>query len=146
MTIVDDLATAKAKEKDRLRRGWERWLRSFRWDFLATGTWDSPNIGHLALGTVKRWLARYDGSYAAVGLQRGPLSLTPHVHVLIGGIGRSGLVETHLRASWVKSGHMKLDRYQGHRGGVAYLVQQADEIELIGNPLTFTPRRKRSRR
>lgn len=146
MTILDEQATAAAAEREKLLTGWERWLRSSRWGSFATGTWGKPVTGHMALGTVKRWLARYPTAYAVVGIQRGPLSLTHHVHVLIGGVERTEDVESDLRGSWVKGGHVKVEGYQSHRGGVSYVVRQAAEIELLGTPTLFIPKRKRRKK
>jgi len=132
--------SGSARERQETEAAWIEWLRSFRWDLFATGTWDRPVTGYMALATVQRWLGRYPAAYAIVGLQRGPVSLTHHVHLLIGGVGRSGV-----RGSWVKRGHMKVEGYHPERGAVEYLVHQAREIELLGSPLSYKLR-KRGRR
>jgi hypothetical protein len=77
--------------------------------------------------------------------------LTHHVHVLIGGVERTEDVESDLRGSWVKGGHVKgghvkVEGYQSHRGGVSYVVRQAAEIELLGTPTLFIPKRKRRKK
>ncbi len=144
--VFDDKAGTEARERERLRRGWETWLQTFRWDFFVTGTLEQPVTASTLQRVVTKWLAAYPEAYAAVGVQRGPFAKKNHVHLLIGGIRAGGLAETHLRGSWVKNGHVKIEGFKGGIGGTRYLVEQADEIELLGSPQPFTPQRKRSGR
>jgi len=81
-------------------------------------------------------------SYAAVGVQRGPLRERVHVHALVGGIGRHPLRETLLRESW-RRGSIDLKGYSPLKGAVEYLVRQAHEIEIVGSPRSWRPRRQR---
>ena len=93
-----------------------------------------------ALATVHRWLAKCPDAYAAVGVQRGPVRLATHVHLLIGGVQR--MSETLLRGSWVKRGHVLIERFTPLEGGVRYIVDQSDDIELIGDPVLYRPRQR----
>src|SRR2546430_17497495 len=52
-------------------RAWSRWLRTFDWDWFATGTWRNPVGPRAAIDTVARWLSPLPRSYAAIGVQRG---------------------------------------------------------------------------
>jgi hypothetical protein len=52
---------------------------------------------------------------------------------------------TRLRRSWVKKGHLLVARYTPTRGAIEYLVAQADEIELVGTPTPYHPRRRGTR-
>jgi hypothetical protein len=113
-----------------------------RWDFFATGTWERPVTACTAFQTVETWLRKHPSAYAAVGIQTGPLGLRYHVHVLVGGIGCNGLSETLLRRSWVRGGHLLIESYHPTQGAVEYLVRQANEIELLGMPLHYSPRRR----
>jgi hypothetical protein len=81
-----------------------------------------------------------------VGMQWGPAAEKLHVHVLVGGVRRTRLTETYLRRSWIKSGHMLVAGYRPCKGGIEYLVRQADEIELIGAcPKAYQPNRRGGR-
>lgn len=124
-----------------LNNEWSRLLRRFKWACWATCTWTDPVGGAAALSTVHRWLANCPGAYAAVGIQRGPVSQTHHLHVLIGGL--DALTLTFLRSRWVRRGHVQLERFDPSRSGVEYLVAQASRIELLGDPQPFRPRRRR---
>ena len=132
----------EALRRKALVEGWESWLRGIRWDYYATGTWTQPVTAATALRVVRNWLSADPQAYAAIGVQRGPALLKYHVHVLVGGLGRHRFTETRLRGSWVKFGHLKIDGYHPALGGVEYLVQQADEIELVGSPKPFRPRHR----
>lgn len=141
--MFDHGALTDALRAERLAQGWTDWLQSIRWSYWATGTWEKPIVGSTALRIVRTWLAGSPTVYAVVGIQRGPVSLTHHVHVLIGGVGRrNGLAETHLRGSWVRHGHMRIEPYCPAKGGVEYLVRQAAEIDLLGSPQPYKPRRR----
>jgi hypothetical protein len=124
-----------------LQETWGKWLGGMHWDVVATGTWEQPVTADASLRVVQRWLSALPGAFAAVGIQRGPHSGTHHVHLLIGGV--NPLAITLLRRTWVKHGHARVERFEGGRGAIRYLVAQADEIELIGTPRPFRPRRKR---
>lgn len=110
------------------------WLRTMDWKYVATGTWANPISEAAALAAVTRWLAFSPTGYAAVGLQRGPIAKRLHVHMLIGGVKREPLTAKLLSSSWVKSGHVLVEGYHPARGFVEYLVDQADEVEVIGAP------------
>lgn len=129
-----------------LKQAYSDWLRTFRWDFFGTGTTKEPVTAYTALRLVRNWLKQYPESYAAVFLQRGPISQTIHVHTLIGGIGRGGSAETDLRGSWVRRGNMKIERFHPSLDGVEYMVGQADDIEILGSPMIYKPRHVRGRR
>ncbi len=129
---MNDRAVAKA---------WTAWLRSMRWDYFATCTWAKPVLPHHAVAAVTGWLQPLPRSYAAVGVQRGPHAAKYHAHVLVGGIGRHPLTETLLRGSWIRSGHLYLVGYSPLRGAVEYVCGQATEIEIVGAPVTYRPRR-----
>jgi len=129
---VNDAAVAGA---------WVEWLRTMRWDFFATCTWEKPVAPHHVVAAVIRWLQPLPAAYGTIGVQRGPHAAKVHAHVLIGGIGRHPLRETLLRGSWIRAGHVNLVGYSPLKGGVEYLCRQADEIEIIGTPLPFRPRR-----
>ncbi len=136
--LLDTQAVTTHRQPQReFLEAWESWLRSFRWDFFVTGTWEEPVRTDTALHTVQSWLGKHRGAYAAVGLQRGPVSQTIHVHALVGG---AALSETSLRRSWVRSGHVLVSVYHHSQGGVEYLVRQASSIELIGSPIPYRPR------
>jgi hypothetical protein len=138
--MIDPRAVGDAESAE-LAQGWKDWLRSFRREFWATGTWERPVTASTAMRMVNAWLSVCPAAYAAVGVQRGPGSMTHHVHLMLGGADR--LTGTRLRQSWVKHGHVRVDRYDPRRDAIGYLVDQADEIALIGSPQRFRPRRTR---
>lgn len=113
-----------------------------RWDYFATGSFENPVTAQTALRVVRNWLDGHD-VYAAVGVQRGPVAERFHVHALVGGC-RTRSLETHLRGSWVRHGHMKIDPYRHSMRGVEYMVNQADEIELLGDPRPYERRKGRN--
>jgi hypothetical protein len=145
VSINDQRATADARRAEQIADAWATWLRSFRWSFFTTGTFEKPVTGSTALRVVESWLSACRGGYAAVGLQRGPVTLAHHVHMLVGGVARNGLTASMLRGSWVKDGHVLVERFTPTRGGVEYLVRQADVIELLGDPQTYRSRKRGSR-
>jgi len=124
---------------DAVKAGWIEWARSRRWDFFTTPTFAKPTSAARALATVTEWLRPLPKAYAVVGLQRGPAGGLVHVHALLGGIGRHPLRETFLRGSW-RHGNLDLKRYTPLKGGIEYLVRQADTLELIGTPTRYRPR------
>lgn len=132
------------------REAWKTWLRTIRWDLWASGTFRNSVTDYTALRVVRNWLEKrprnwleqYPELYAAIGIQRGPLAEKFHAHVLIGGTANNPRVATHLRASWVKDGHMKVEAYRHSKGGAEYAVNQADEIELFGTLQPYVRRRK----
>jgi hypothetical protein len=140
LSSQDDLHAIR--EHAAVKEAWSKWLRSFRWDYWCSGTWTPTHAvtGATALRTVKNWLGRFPESYAAVGLQHGPTSLSVHVHIVVGGVGRKPRLGTFLRRSWVKHGDIDLEPFIPSLGGVEYLVGQAVEIELIGSPVSYKPR------
>ena len=77
----------------------------------------------------------------AVGLQHGPAGDRLHLHGLIGGVGRHQLRQSYLRGNW-RRGSIDLDGYHPRLGGVEYMVRQAKEIELLGSPRPYRPRRR----
>src|SRR2546422_2873078 len=115
-------------------RAWSTWLRTFRWDWFATGTWEHPIGAQTAIDTVVRWLGPLHKAYCAIGVQRGPTAEKFHVHAVIGGTGRHRDTATLLRGSWIRSGHMQLVGFSPAKGAIEYLVKQATEIELRGQP------------
>ena len=125
----------------RLTEGWVCWLRTMDWDWFCTPTFKHPVTPAQALGAIERWLRLLPDAYAAVGLQRGPMGDRLHVHAMIGGTGRHPLRETYLRGSW-RRGNLHLDGFHPVKGAVEYLVRQADEIELIGQPRPYRLRRR----
>jgi hypothetical protein len=131
---------------DDVAAAWERWLRSMHWAYWATGTFARPLSPGTAVRVVSRWLAPLGPrAYAAVGIQHGPWAAKLHVHVLVGGVRRVPLTATLLRGSWLKGGHVQVDGYRPAKGAVEYLVRQADDIELLGDPRPFDPRWRRPR-
>jgi hypothetical protein len=132
---------------DDVKAVWEGWLRSMDWSYWVTGTFARPHGPAAVTATVKRWLAPLGSqAYAAMGIQYGPTADKLHVHVLVGGIRRTPLTATLLRSSWVRSGHVQVDGYRPCKGGVEYLVRQADDIELLGaRPEHYRPRRRGGR-
>src|SRR4051794_29301711 len=128
-------------QDERLNQEWKRWLRTMYWDYFVTGSFEDPISATAAVSTAKRWLARYPHVYGVIGVQQGPIRLRDHVHLLIGGVDTR--TEVHLRASWIKGGHVQLKRYVTGGRAINYIVDQAHEIELLGNPLPFRPKRKR---
>lgn len=141
VSMFDQQAVAAAHNAARVMQAWKEWLPSFRWQFWATGTLELPVTASTAMRIVHTWLSPFPDAYAAVGVQRGPASLTHHVHLLIGGV--NPLAGTLLRGSWVKRGHVLVEAYDPRRGAIPYLVGQADHIELIGSLQRFRPRRRR---
>ena len=141
VSMFDQQAIADAQDAARVMQAWKEWLASFRWRLWATGTWERPVTASVAVRIVHTWLSSCPDAYAAVGVQRGPASLTHHVHLLIGGV--NPLAETLLRGSWVKHGHVLVETYDPRRSAIPYLVEQADHIELIGCLQRFRPRRRR---
>jgi len=141
-----------ADDQAALKRAQVDWLRTMRWDWFATPTFADPTSPSRALQAVERWLASnafrdprvkpslWVEPYAAVGLQRGPMGDRLHVHAVIGGTGRRPLRESLLRGSW-RLGDLDLQGYSPARGGIEYLVRQADTVELLGAPLPYRPRR-----
>ena len=121
-------------------RAWSTWLRTFDWDWFATGTWSNPIGPQAAIDTVARWLHPLPRAYAAIGVQRGPAAEKFHVHAVVGGTGRRPLTETLLRGSWIKSGHVQLVGFSPRRGAIEYIVKQATEVELLGTPVPYRPR------
>lgn len=121
--------------------GWKEWLRQMHWDFFATGTWKQPVSGFTSQRTVDTWLSEFPDAFAAVGIQEGPNSKRLHVHLLIGGL--SGVAATRLRGSWVKHGHVLMKRYDPRPDVISYVVNQAEEMRLIGTPQMFRPKRRR---
>jgi hypothetical protein len=137
----DSTAAADAERGRRLAESWKDWLKGFRWEFWATGTWERPVTPSTAMRTVNAWLSVRHEAYAAIGLQRGPRAMTHHVHLMVGGV--NVLAGTLLRRSWVKHGHVRVERYDPRRDAIGYMVDQADEIVLVGTPQRFQPRRTR---
>jgi len=132
---------------DDVAAAWERWLGSMHWAYWATGSFTRPLGPEAALRVVSQWLAPLGPrAYAAVGIQHGPWAAKLHVHVLVGGVRRVPLTATLLRGSWLKSGHVQIDGYHPAKGAVEYLVRQADDIELLGDPRLFDPRCRRPRK
>ncbi len=122
-------------------RAWSQWLRTFDWDWFATGTWSRPVGTQAAIDTVARWLQPLPRAYAAIGVQRGPTAEKYHVHAVIGGTGRHRDTALQLGGSWIHSGHVQLLGFTPKRGGIEYLVRQATEIELLGQPVLYRARR-----
>ena len=139
--MIDSIAATDAENGRRLAQGWKDWLRTLRWEFWATGTWERSVTPSTAMRTVNIWLSVCPDAYAAVGVQRGPIAMTHHVHLMIGGV--NGLAGTLLRRTWVKHGHARVERYDPRRDCIGYMVDQADEIAVIGSPQQFRPRRAR---
>lgn len=123
---------------------WARWLGRMDWDFWATPTFRHPVTVSGMVAAVERWLGPIPGAYAAVGVQRGPFGNRLHVHALVGGVGRRLLRENLLRSSW-RRGNLALAGYCPRRGGVGYLVRQADAIEFVGTPRPYRARRRGGR-
>ena len=122
-------------------RAWSEWLRTFDWDWFATGTWERPVGAQTALDTVTRWLHPLPRAYAAIGVQRGPTAQKFHVHAVIGGTGRHRDIALQLRGSWIRSGHVHLVGFSPARGAIEYICRQATEVELLGQPVPYGPRR-----
>ena len=128
---------------------WVEWLRSMRWDYFATLAFGRDTSAGAALRAATAWLApvpaKYGGQrkapYAAVGVQRGPLGDRLHVHALVGGVGRHPLTATLLQGSW-RRGSIDLKPYSPLKGAVEYVVRQASEIELLGDPIAWRPARR----
>ena len=141
---VNDATTAYRRSRfvdDATAAAWITWLRTMDWDFFATCAFGHATSPHAALKAATEWLAPLPRAYAAVGLQRGPGGNRLHVHAMVGGTGRRPLIETLLRDSW-RHGNLDLKRYSPLKGAVEYVVRQADEIEIIGSPRVFRPRRR----
>lgn len=120
---------------------WITWLRTFRWDWFVTCAFGHPTSPTRALSAVREWLRPCGPTvYSAVGLQRGPYGDQLHVHALVGGIGRHPLRESFLRETW-RRGSLDLRGYSPAKGGIEYLVRQADAVELLGTPVPYRPRR-----
>ena len=128
------------RERRRQAAEWIAWLRTMDWDFFATPSFRYPVSPRHALDAVTAWLAALPRSYAAIGLQRGPLGDRLHVHAMIGGTGRRPRVETLLQASW-RRGNIHLVGYAPAKGAIEYLCRQADEIELLGTPVAYRRQR-----
>ena len=111
-----------------------------RWSHFVEGTFERPVTAWTALRVARSWLAKCPQSYAAVGVQLGPINLKIHVHLLVGGVNAKG--ETLLRGNWVRDGHVKIERFHPSLGGVEYVVRQADQIELLGTPVLYCPRKR----
>lgn len=120
--------------------GWVAHLKTFRWDWFATCAFGHPTSPDRAVRAVTEWLRPLGSrTYAAVGLQRGPLGDRLHVHAVIGGTGRHPLRESLLRNGW-RRGSLDLQGYTPRLGGITYLVRQADAIELLGTLVLYRPR------
>ena len=145
---LDDLPSAPvARYQQRsadaaLVRGWIEWLQGMRWDWWATPTFRYPVTPTQAVRAVEAWLAPLPSAYAAIGVQRGPTGDRLHVHALVGGTGRHPVQVWGLRRGW-RRGNVRIEGFRPHLGAVAYLVRQADEIELLGSPVPWRPRRRR---
>src|SRR5688572_12466385 len=146
VTLFDSQLVRNALIEARRTREFAQWLRTFRWSFFATGTVKQPVTSDTMLNIVKHWLAPFHQSYAAVILPFGPILQTIHSHMLVGGIGHSGLAETLPRRSWVREGHVRVEQCHPALDSVEYMVEQADEIEILGSPVLYKPRHLRGRR
>ncbi len=126
---------------DATAAAWIAWLRTMDWDWFATCAFGHATSPYAALQAVTAWLRPLPRAYGAVGIQRGPLCDRLHVHAMIGGTSRKSLVETLLRESWRRAS-IQLSPYSPLKGAVEYVVRQAEEIEIIGTPRVFRPRRR----
>jgi hypothetical protein len=136
----DPVAYVRAKEARRVKVETAAWLRGFWWDCFATATWESQISFSSALSIVSRWVSARPGAYAVAGVQSGPSLLKVHAHVLIGGLGRGRDGEAALRASWVTKGHVRVEAFRASMGGVEYLVDQAEDWQIIGSLMRYRPR------
>lgn len=146
--IPSEFDPAGQREASRLMavgEGWVMWLQTIRWDWWTSPSFRNEPSQAAAVRAVQQWLSPFPNAYAALGLQRGPIGHRLHLHVLIGGTGRRPLVKTLLRGSW-RRGDLTLQGYRPSQGGVTYLVRQADEIELLGAPQTYRPRKRGGRK
>jgi len=130
------------RERDRRREdaAWIAWLRRFDWDWFATPSFRYPVSPRHALDAVTAWLATVPGSYGVIGLQRGSWGDRCHVHGLFGGTGRRPIVRNLLHGAW-RRGNLDLQAFHPGKGAIEYVVAQANEIELIGTPVPYRPRR-----
>ncbi len=141
-----------------LTEAWGQWLRSLDWSYFATGTFTTPRSPPAALAFVRRWLAPWPDAYAVIALATGPTTGALHLHLLLGGFRRVALTERVLRDRWYQLaqakdalehhtlGGLALDGYHPRLGAVEYLVRQAEEIELLGDPRPYGPSSARRRR
>jgi len=66
------------------REAMARWLRTFRWSFVATPTFRQPVSEAAARWAVAAWLAPLGPAvYAAVAVERGRVEGRVHAHVLV---------------------------------------------------------------
>ena len=123
-----------------LNAAWTAWLRTFRYDWWATPAFGHPTSAAAMLRAVTAWLQPFPKAYAVVGVQRGPLGNRLHLHGLLGGIGRHPDTERMLRDAW-RHGNLSIVGFSPRRGALDYIVHQATEIEIIGQPVIYRPRR-----
>ena len=124
-----------------VRKAQVAWLRTMRWDWWATLAFAHAYQPTAMLRAVAAWLQPLGPqAYAAIGVQRGPQGNRLHVHTVVGGVGRHPLRETLLRETW-RRGSIVLVGYSPLRGAIEYMVRQSDEIELLGHPVIYRPRR-----
>lgn len=119
--------------------GWVGWLRTFRWDFVATCAFGYPTSPTASVRAVAAWLKPMPGAYAAIGVQHGPAGGRLHVHALVGGLGRGAFRESLLRGRW-RRGSVVVEPYHPAQGFVEYLCRQATTVELLGTPVVYRPR------
>lgn len=155
--IGDPDAARAVDAAKRIATAWIDWLRTIRWSFMVTGTFTNPVNDPTAWRIGRAWISgdrwiEYGGVYAALGVARGARAEKHHVHALVGvgmhrkaGCPTAEQVATRLRGSWVREGHALVEPYTPKRGGVRYMVDQTDVIEVLGDPERFRPR-KRGRR
>jgi hypothetical protein len=110
------------------------------WDWWTSPSFRYPVTPHHAVDAVTHWLRSLPKAYCALGLQHGPCGDRLHVHCMIGGTGRRRDTEFVLRGSW-RRGNLDLKAFHPALGGIEYMVRQADEIELLGQPVLYRPRR-----
>lgn len=142
------VSTEAARVEARLKDAYARWLEGMRWDFFVTPTFRYPTTQAQAASAVRQWLAvTAPSAYAAVAFEHGPMGGRLHCHAVIGGIGQHDAERYGLWRGW-RRGRITVSPYTPALKGVRYMlkdVQDADGVELIGDPVPYRPR-KRGRR
>jgi len=110
------------------------WARTRDWDVFATPSFRYPVTTDRAFQAVEHWLRPFR-AYALVARHMGEAHA---VHLLIGGIPQSAYMLGALRDTWQR-GNLHLDRFHPRGGAIAYLINRADAIDLIGTPKVYRP-------
>jgi hypothetical protein len=122
------------------------YLAQFHWDVFCTPTFRYDVSTSFAMRSTDEFITNFGTqAYAAVAIERGPISQKTHVHLLVGGLGTPAAISVgHNR--WQR-GDIKSEGFDPTRGAAWYLMKDAydepDVFDIIGTPKRWHARRRK---